>query len=148
MFNLDTLIEIFAAFAGTIGYGALFNVRGKKLLFAGLGGMIGWIIFLLLNTFIANEIICCLIVAVITSAYSEVLARILKTPASTFYIATLMPLIPGSALYYSIDAAVGGDMPGFIHHISRTVQFAAALSAGIIVANAIARNIKPKPTKR
>ena len=34
MWNLDALIEILAAFAGTIGYGALFNVRGKKLLFA------------------------------------------------------------------------------------------------------------------
>lgn len=148
MWNIDTLIEILAAFAGTIGYGALFNVRGKKLLFAGLGGMFGWIIYLLLNTVIANEIICCLIVAVITSAYSEILARILKTPASTFYIATLMPLIPGSALYYSINAAVIGNMPGFIHHISRTVQFAAALSAGIIVANTIARNIKPKKIKK
>ena len=96
MWNPDILIEILAAFAGTVGYGALFNVRGKKLLFAGLGGMCGWIIYLLLNTFIPNEIICCLIVAVITSAYSEILARILKTPASTFYIATLMPLIHGS----------------------------------------------------
>lgn len=144
MWNLDTLVEILAAFAGTIGYGALFNVRGKKLILAGLGGMGGWIVFLLLNSVIKNEIICCLIVAVLTSAYSEMLARILKTPASTFYIATLMPLIPGSALYYSINAAVGGDMPGFIYHISRTVQFAAALSAGIIVANTIARNIKLK----
>lgn len=147
MWNPDILIEILAAFAGTVGYGALFNVRGKKLLFAGLGGMCGWIIYLLLNTFIPNEIICCLIVAVITSAYSEILARILKTPASTFYIATLMPLIPGSALYYSINAVVGGDMQGFIHHISRTVEFAAALSAGIIVANTIARNIKLKKNK-
>ena len=144
MWNLDTLVEILAAFAGTIGYGALFNVRGKKLILAGLGGMGGWIVFLLLNSVIKNEIICCLIVAVLTSAYSEMLARILKIPASTFYIATLMPLIPGSALYYSINAAVGGDMPGFIYHISRTVQFAAALSAGIIVANTIARNIKLK----
>ena len=148
MWNLDALIEILAAFAGTIGYGALFNVRGKKLLFAGLGGMGGWIIFLLLNSAIKNEIICCFIVAVITAAYSEILARILKTPATTFYIATLMPLIPGSALYYSINAAVGGDISGFIYHISRTVQFAAALSAGIIVANTVARNIKPKKIKK
>jgi uncharacterized membrane protein YjjB (DUF3815 family) len=148
MWNIDTLIEILAAFAGTVGYGALFNVRGKKLLFAGLGGMCGWIIYLLLNTVIANEIICCLIVAVITSAYSEILARVLKTPATTFYIATLMPLIPGSALYYSINAAVGGDLQGFIHHISRTVEFAAALSVGIIVANTVARNIKPKKIKK
>lgn len=148
MWNIDTLVEILAAFAGTLGYGALFNVRGRKLLLAGLGGMAGWIIYLLLNTFIKNEMICCLIVAVITSAYSEMLARILKTPATTFYIATLMPLIPGSALYYSINAAVGGDMPSFIYHISRTVQFAAALSAGIIVANTVARNIKSKKAKK
>ena len=148
MFDLDTLIEILAALVGTLGYGALFNVRGRKLLFAGLGGMLCWILYLILNSFISNEIICYLIVSVTTSAYSEILARILKTPASTFYIATLMPLIPGSALYYSINAVVGGDLQGFIYHISRTVEFAAALSAGILVANTVARNIKPKAHKK
>ena len=151
MFDINTLIQILAAFAGTIGYGALFNVRGKKLLLAALGGMGGWILFLALNTFVSNEIICCFIVALVTSTYSEILARALKTPASTFYIATLIPLIPGSALYYSIDAAVNKNMAEFIFHITRTVGIAAALSAGIVVVNTIARHLKPlnrKTTKQ
>ena len=143
MFDLDTLIQIVGAFAGTMGYGALFNVRGKKLLLAALGGMGGWILFLVLNTFIKNEIICCFIVALVTSTYSEILARALKTPASTFYIATLMPLIPGSALYYSIDAAVSKNMAEFIFYITRTVGIAAALSAAIVVVNTVARHLKP-----
>lgn len=144
MFDIDTLIQILAAFGGTIGYGALFNVRGKKLLLAALGGMSAWILYLALNNYaIENVTLCCFIVSIVTSTYSEILARLLKTPASTFYIATLMTLIPGSTLYYSIDAVVNKDMAQFIFYISRTVEIAAALSAGIVVINTVARHLKP-----
>lgn len=143
MFDIDTLIQILAAFGGTIGYGALFNVRGKKLLLAALGGMSAWILYLALNSYaIENVTLCCFIVSLVTSTYSEILARLLKTPASTFYIATLMPLIPGSTLYYSIDAVVNKDMTQFIFYISRTVEIAAALSAGIVIINTVARHLK------
>ncbi len=146
---LNNIIQILAAFAGTLGYGALFNVRGKKLLLAALGGMLGWIVYLLLGLEIEGETIRSFIVALVTSAYSEVLARKLKTPASTFYIPTLMPLIPGSVLYYSIDAAVNSNLQLFLHHLSRTVAISAALSAGIILVNMMVRNIiKPYKNKK
>ena len=38
----EGLIQVTAAFCGTLGFGFLLNSRGKKLIFAALGGMKSW----------------------------------------------------------------------------------------------------------
>ena len=43
------LIQIFTGFLGSLGFSILFNIRGRKLLVASLGGLISWTIFLLLD---------------------------------------------------------------------------------------------------
>ncbi len=41
--------------------------------------------------------------------YAEVLARWLKAPSTLFFIVAMIPLIPGSTLYYSMSCAVYGQ---------------------------------------
>lgn len=40
----------------------------------------------------------------------EVLARWLKAPSTLFFIVAMIPLIPGSTLYYSMSCAVYGQL--------------------------------------
>ena len=54
------------------------------------------------------------VVAILITIYSEIWARILKTPATTVLMPTVIPLIPGGSLYYAMDAALRRDMPQFI----------------------------------
>lgn len=135
-----SFIQILSAFVGTFGFGILFNIKGKKLLVASLGGAVSWFCFIILNTFLKNEILCYLCVSIIASIYSEIFARILKTPVTTFCITVLIPLIPGSGLYYSIKYALLGNTSDFILNLSHTLGLAAAISVGIITVNAVARH--------
>ena len=91
MFNTTALIQVIASFFGTLGFGFLFNIRGKKLFFAAIGGMLSWGLFLLLGIAIENEAIRYLLVSLCSTTYAEILARLLKTPATTFSIITLIP---------------------------------------------------------
>ena len=50
-------------------------------------------------------------IAILITIYSEIWARILKTPATTVLMPTVIPLIPGGSLYYAMDAALRRDMP-------------------------------------
>ena len=137
----DALLQIIMAFFGTIGFGMLFRSRGKKLLLAGLGGMLAWALFLLLGCWIESEPIRYFIVSVIISVYAEVLARICKTPAGTFGILSLVPLVPGGGLYYSADYALSGDMQAFAAKALSTLSLTAMLSVGIVLVAAIAKFI-------
>lgn len=137
----DALLQVVMAFFGTIGFGMLFHSRGKKLLLAGLGGMLSWTLFLLLGRWIESEPIRYFIVSVVISIYAEVLARICKTPAGTFGILSLVPLVPGGGLYYSADYALSGDMQAFVAKALSTLSLTAMLSVGIVLVAALAKFI-------
>ena len=142
MLTLDTLISVLSALVGTFGFGVLFRVKGKKLLFVSLGGMCGWFLYLLLFRWLDREILCYLIVSTVISLYAEVMARWLKTPATPLAMMALIPLVPGGSLYYAIDTAVDGNWESFATKAAHTAGLAAALSVGIVLVHTVCRHIK------
>lgn len=144
----DVFLQIVMAFFGTIGFGMLFRSRGKKLLLAGLGGMMAWALFLLLGCWIESEPVRYFIVSVVISIYAEVLARICKTPAGTFGILSLIPLVPGGGLYYSADYALSGDMGAFVEKALSTLSLTAMLSLGIVLVAAMAKFLTAALSRR
>lgn len=138
----DALIQIISGGFGTFAFGILFNIRGKKLLFGTLGGVIAWTLYILFSLFIPNMALVYLLVSTTTSLYAEFLAIKLKTPTTTFLIISLIPLIPGSSLYYTMAYALGGDLESFITKAVSTLQLAAALSIGIILVLSVFKHIR------
>ncbi len=140
----DAILQIFTGFLGTLGFAVLYNIRGKRLIFAALGGLLSWGFFLILNLIISGDILCYYIVAVLISLYAEVLARLLKTPTTTFIMTSLIPLVPGSSLYYTMTTAFSGNMDGFIEKGLQTLGLAGALAAGIITVAGASSFIKKR----
>ncbi len=133
---MSEIIQIIAAFFGSMGFGILFNARGKKLLMGSIGGLVAWSIFLLLGFFIDSEPIRFCIVAMCVSLYAEILARVFKTPTTTFIIVPLVPLIPGGALYYTMSSAFSGDIDIFFSKASYALSLAFAIAIGVVIAAA------------
>lgn len=136
------LLQIFTAFLGTLGFGILFNIRGRKLWLGALGGLLSWVAFLLLGYGIQNEPVRYFLVSVLVSVYAEVLARLEKTPTTTFIIISLIPLIPGGSLYYTMASALEGSGEGFLENGIHTLELALALSLGIILVTSFVRRVK------
>ena len=138
----DAIIQIISACVGTVGFGVLFNIRGKKLIFGSLGGLLAWALYIVFALFIPDEAVIYLIVSTITSLYAEILAIKLKTPTTSFLIISLIPLIPGGSLYYTMAYALGGDFNSFMTKAVSTLKLAAALSLGIIIVLSVFKHIK------
>ncbi len=141
---IDAIIQIAAGFVGTIGFGVLFNVRGKRLFWTALGGLFAWALFLALGLFIQSEPLRYLIVSICTTVYSEIIARKLKTPVTTACIITLIPLVPGGALYNATTAALSGDMELFLPRLINTAELAVAMSLGIVAVTAFYTHVFSK----
>ncbi|MBO5415380.1 MAG: threonine/serine exporter family protein [Clostridia bacterium] len=137
--TLAEFIQIIMGFIGSLGFAFLFNIRGKRLVFASLGGLLSWLLFVLFGNFLADEALRYFLVAMILSAYAEVMARILKTPTTTFIATSIIPLVPGSALYYTMAHAFEGDAENFITKAIYTLQLSCALALGVVVVTAFTR---------
>lgn len=137
--SINHIIQISAAFVGTLGFGILFNIRGKRLIAAALGGLFSWLLFVVLQLIFKNEVINYFVVAFVLSIYAEIVARILKTPTTAFITTTLIPLIPGGSLYYTMSYIFESDMTHFLEKAVDTLKLATALSLGIILASTLTR---------
>ena len=137
--TLTEIVQVLAAFVGSMGFAILFNIRGKRLITAGIGGLLSWLFFVLLSKYIANEPIVYFIIAGVISTYAEIMARILKTPTTTFITTSLIPLIPGGSLYDTMVLAFYGSFNTFLPKAIYTLELAAALALGIIVSTTLTR---------
>ena len=100
---MKEFIQLMAALLGSLGFAALFNIRGKKLIFATIGGFLSWATYLAAACINANPYFCGFISTVLTTLYAEVMARMVKTPVTVFLVSATIPLIPGAALYRAMN---------------------------------------------
>ena len=136
---MSGMIQILMGTLGTFGFNILFNIRGRKLLFATLGGFISWTVFLALEPLLPSEALRYFLSAVVITVYGEALARLEKTPTTTFLVPSIIPLIPGSALYYTMNYALGEQWSQFSRQAFYTLQLALSLAVGIIAVTTAVR---------
>jgi uncharacterized membrane protein YjjB (DUF3815 family) len=132
--------SLFALFA-TLGFGVLFNIKGRNLFFASLGGFLTWYVYLVSVKFSNSDLFGLFIASFIAGFYSELLARILKSPVTTFSICSIIPLVPGGGMYYSMLASVQGNINDFLRTGLNTLSSAGAIAVGILLASSITKVI-------
>lgn len=137
--SLRDLIQILTGCLGTLGFSLLFNVRGRKLLFATLGGLLSWAAFLALEPLFPSEALRYFLATAAITVYCEILARVEKTPTTTFLVPVVIPLIPGSALYYTMNYALNEEWNLFAKQAFYTLELALALAVGIIAVTTLVR---------
>ncbi len=132
-------VQIAMAFIGSLSFALLYSIRGRKHWYAALGGVLGWAVYLLMGPWLGNDVIQYFFAATLVTLYAEVLARITKTPTTTYLIPSIIPLVPGSRLYYTMSYAVNGVWDQFIDSGLFTVALSAALAGGIMFASSFYR---------
>ena len=135
------LIQIFTGFLGSLGFSILFHIRGKHLLVASLGGLMSWTVFLLLAPLFPSESVRYFFASAAVTVYAEAFARIIKTPTTTFLVPSLIPLIPGGSLYYTMNYALNEQWAAFVNKAVYTLELALALALGIIAVTTLNRMV-------
>lgn len=133
------LVETLLSFVATLGFGIIFNIHGKNLFFASVGGAISWFVYALSLKFNLSVPMAMFVAAVAFSIYSEILARKLKTPVTTLVLTALIPLVPGSGMYYTMYQVVTGDIDKALELCLNTIASAGALALGVIFVSTITR---------
>lgn len=146
---IDPLYQTIMGALGSVGFALLFQVRGKMLIFAFLGGMLSWGTYCIAGLFVGHEALQYLIATTVLTLYAEAFARILRCPSTILLVTGWIPLIPGGMLYYSISALVQDNMPLFVDRILHTFLLMIAMSAGMLLGMTLVHLITPlRPHKK
>ena len=125
-------VQLMSAFLGSIGFAIILKIKGKQIVYAGIGGLVTWLIYLLTFEELHSDFTCNLIVAVFVAVYAEVMARINKAPATIFLTAAAVPLIPGGKLYYTMYGIVSENRQMFEENGTSAIIIALAISLGFV----------------
>lgn len=132
-------VQAVSCILAAAGFVVVFNGHGKGTWLCLLGAVISWTGYTVADYFGAREVVCYLMGTVWAAVYSEILARIRRCPATPYLVFSLLPLIPGSAIYYTMVYATQADMSAFIEKFAQTGSIAGALAVGILLISTASR---------
>jgi len=133
----ESLIQLLAAFLGSLGFSLVFGLRRRYLFAASLGGLLTWAVYLLAEYAIGVAFLSNLLGTAFAVVYAEALAHWLKCPATLFLTPGIIPMVPGGSLYYAMSSAVRGEMNDARAYGTETLHAALAIAAGISIVLAI-----------
>ena len=130
------VIQLVAAFVGTVGFSALFGAPRRYYLYCGLAGMAGWAVYLLVamgHSVVGAAFFAALAVAVISHA----MAKMCRCPVTVFLICGIIPLVPGGGIFWTAYYIVTEQLrmaaaTGFV-----ALKVTIAIAGGIILASGI-----------
>lgn len=143
------LLPCLWSFLACVGFGLIFNIQGTGVIITGLGGALGWMVYLLVMEWQGNDIFAAFVAAMAIAVYSELMARVRRCPVTGYLQIALLPLVPGAGVYRAMSYCVEGNTAMFTATLLHTIGFAAALSVGAMLASSLFRALLPRfPRKK
>ena len=127
------VLQCVFAIIASYGFVVIFNIHGFGSFLCALGGGITWAAFCVVQALGGQDLMCFFLATVVAAVFAEVMARIRKYPAISYLISCLLPLIPGSGIYYAAQQAMQGNSAGFVSYAGRTLAIAGVMAVGILL---------------
>ena len=138
-FNLPIWFHAIVCFIGCVGFFILFNIHGPGGLLCALGGMLTWVVYLLVKQWTGHDLTAYFFATMFASLYAESMARIRKYPAISYLVVAIFPMIPGAGVYYTMNYAVRGEMERFADKGMFTAAIAGIMAVGILLGSTVFR---------
>ena len=135
----ELLLPCVYAFVASLAFAFLYNVRGFGGLICALGGMVGWLVYLLAGYRFHNPILQSLLAGLAISAFSEIMSRVRKCPVTGYLLISLFPLVPGGGIYYTMKYCMDGQKEMFYNKGLETLGIAGALAVGVLLVSSAVR---------
>ena len=130
-------IQVFTGALGALGFALIAHVRLRHIAAATFGGFISWAIFLVFHHMDGSVFLPSLIAAMAVYVWSEIMARVMRAPVTIFLVPGILPLLPGSFLYYTMLGLINDDIPMFESYAITTIAVTLGIACGIVAASIV-----------
>lgn len=128
MIILEAIVAMFA----TLSFAILFNAPKKEVVYCGLTGALGWVVYYGMTQRELNSVLAALTATFCLTILARCFAVVRKSPVTVYLLPGIFPLVPGAGIYYTAYYLFIGntEMSGFKG--LETLEIAGAIVFGII----------------
>lgn len=137
--NHNIPVQLIACTVACVGFAFWFKIRGKQVLYSGVGAFITWGIYLIVYEVKPSNFFATLVAAVFVAGYAFVMSRKNKAPSTIFLTASVFPLIPGPNLYYMMYGCVSRDIGMAFSEAIILLATCLAIAFGFNIVDVVAR---------
>lgn len=133
------LMSFLLAFFATFGFCILFHVPLRCILPASAIGGTGWLAYQMLMGFGLGSTSSAFLAACLVALLGDICSRLIKEAATVFVIPGILPMVPGSGIYYTMFHFIRGNMDKAAAWGARTLMIAGGIALGLLVVAAVIR---------
>ncbi|TAL30457.1 MAG: threonine/serine exporter [Spirochaetes bacterium] len=139
---INTALQVAYALLGSLGFGLLFNVGGSALPLSALGGGVGWGTFLAVSALSGRKVLAFFLASAVLSVYAEAVAHRRGDPVTIYLVPALIPLVPGSGMYYTVYEVIQGNPERATALFLETFSIAFVIALGVALASSMAALVR------
>ena len=128
------LLGLLTSGISTLGFCLLMKLSPRRLPAAVLGGMLTNLIYDLVFFSFGNLLLSAFLSSLFMALYSDLGARVLRIPATLLIVPCIIPIVPGSYLYYTLYHLFYHRTDLFLHYGKGALQIGLGMAVGMSVA--------------
>lgn len=135
---METVKQIILCVIGTLAFAITMQAPKKSMHLIAVGGLITASAERLM-TKEYNDFIACGTAMLFLFIYCEIASRITKQPTTVILIPSTIPLLPGSAIYYTMLYAIQGSKELMISYAKATLLAGLGIALGAVIGATITK---------
>jgi len=135
------IIQFIVCFFATLSFAVLFSAPKRQLLFCGLTGATGWMVYLLLIEANSGLAVANLAASFSLTLMARIFAAIERHPVTVYLLAGIFPLVPGAGIYYTSYHFIMHEMEQFASKGAETLIVAGSIVFGIVFGFSLPQSI-------
>lgn len=141
---LKVIIQLAVSFVATLGFAIVFFAPKAELIYCGLTGALGWIIYYCMLAADIHFAVACMVATTCLTILARAFAVLRKNPATIYLLTGIFPLVPGAGIYYTAYYLFMGNQSMFTTKGMETFETAGAIVFGIIFGFSLPQKIFSK----
>ena len=129
---LNFIIQLAVSFVATLGFAIVFFAPKAELIYCGLTGALGWIIYYCMLAADVHIAVACIVATTCLTILARAFAVLRKNPATVYLLTGIFPLVPGAGIYYTAYYLFMGNQSMFTSKGMETFMTAGGIVFGII----------------
>lgn len=121
-----------SSMVGVVAFSALFRAPKSEYPFCGIAGMIGWLLYLLVQDLGGNLFLANFIGTFVLTLFCRLMSVVRQNPVTVYLVPGIFPLVPGAGIFYTAYYFVMGSSDMGIAKGLEIVEVAGAITLGIV----------------